>query len=611
MATTNLYNSISGLLEISEKLNTKLTSFIETGAYKPVLANGSTSGLVYGGGDVTITNGQITIGSLKVTEGKIGAGAVTSGKIGDGAVTSAKIANGNVTEAKLDSTLTGKIKNGVDAWGKVSGSNGEWHTHANMATLSGIKDTDITAWNAAATDKHTHANLAQLSGITDAKITAWDNGAKVSGVTLERLSTPTAGYAASYQLKVNGSTTNIPTIDIVKDQFIKSAKFGWSTVKTSAGTGWVESKPSTGTYYPCIKIEVWTNIDGTDDSSSQGDVSTIYVPLADVFQEYVGGANIQIDGNVISLSGTLPASLIPTLDTSKLPSIPSSKLENGSTYQTAVTQAADWNTSKATVVKTSGATTFTANTVVLGNGSQQVKNSNYTIVTASGSFGTNTLATAPAITGYIAAQGFQKSGNYVTAAADLTADTIVMGAGGKAVAAGKKIVTASAAFENATSGSMIPTAGAVSSYFAGKTTNMVTRNGGTALTVNNLIVGAGNNTLSASTTALSNVVTATANFGVSGIIIGAANNTKTVKESGYSITTAKTDVSGGDATKVPTASAVKGYVDDQDTAAKNYLLNGSTTNADGVIDWGDAANAPGSLAYLNAQISDLLTRVSA
>ena len=602
MATTNLYNSISGLLEISEKLNTKLTSFIETGAYKPVLANGSTSGLVYGGGDVTITNGQITIATDAVVTAKIKNGNVTADKLATDAVTTVKIKNGNVSEAKLDTALTGKIKNGVDAWGKVSGSTGTWHSHDNKTVLDGISSTNVSNWNDANTKKHTHANSAVLDEITADDITAWDNGALVSAVTLEKLSTATTGYAATYQLKVNGAAVG-SKIDIVKDQFLKSGslvKGTWSTGTTPTFT------PSTsGTQY-ALALELYVRSDGGAGSTT----TTVYIDVRNLVDVYTGANGVKVDGYVISLSG-LPSDI--TITSGQLPTIPSSLLADKTTYQTAVNRAADWNTAKATVVKTSSATTFKDGTVVLGNGSSQtVKNSEYTVVSASGNFGANTLATAPAITGYIAAQGFQKSAdmtNYVTAAADLDAETIVMGAGARGVVKGTKIVSTSGDIAATSGATMVPTAGAVSSYVANKTTSMVT---GSGLTANYLVAGNGDGKVKITGIASGNVVTASANLAANDIVLGAGAN-KTIQKSGYTINTTATSgaISGNGANQIPNVQAVKAYTDAQDTAAKNYLLNGNAGTSTGVSDWGGAATAEGSLAYLNAQISDLLTRVSA
>ena len=792
MAETNLYKLLSGLYTAASNINTKVgnknnnngsafeqltaLSTAVDGKFTPRLANG-TSGLVYSanGGDVNIAAGVITLKN--------------------GVVDTAELKNGAVTADKLASTVSSQIGHGETAYGKVSGDEGDWHKHGNLTTLNGIGDTDITHWNDAYAKEHTHANSgvldgitstkiaawdaastanhshtnktvldgitsakvadwdkaatsahfhtnkAVLDGITAAKITAWDNGAKISGVTLEKLTTPTAGYAASYQLKVNGSTTNIPTIDIVKDQFIKSATFGWSTAADSTGAGWTTTKSSTAKY-PCIKIEVYTNANGvsTDDTAA----TPIYVPLADVFQEYVGGANVKVDGNVISLSGT----------------IPDGNIASATSWNTAATRAADWNTSKATVVKTSAATTFKDGTVVLGTGSSQtVKNSEYTIATGSANFGANTLATAPAITGYIAAQGFQKSasmGSYVTGA-NLDLDTIVMGAGGTAVKKGVKIVSTSGDINTAASGAMVPTAGAVSSYVANKTTGMVTGTGLTAdklvagnnggavkitsiatgdvvtaaanltsgklvvaagnskaiagtsygvntasgsvgaanqistddaltgyfasknadfvsasadltkdqiilgndaktvrksgltvgttsgsigtastasatiprsdavssyvagktanmvtaganLTNNNLIVGNGSKGVTATSIAAANVVTASNALADNDIVLGAGAN-KTIKKSGYSITSGAADVTSGATDKVPTASAVKSYIDGQDDAAKNYLLNGDAATSGGVTEWAGGDTTVGSLAELNAKVNALLTSI--
>ena len=128
------------------------------------------------------------------------------------------------------------------------------------------------------------------------------NTAKLaSGLKIKKLDTATEGYAASYQLvdstgaAIGGDSA---TIDIVKDQFIKSATFGWSTAKDSTGAGWTETKSATAKF-PCIKIDVYVNKNGV--STDDTEVKSLYIPLADVFQEYVGSNGVAIvSGNVIS-----------------------------------------------------------------------------------------------------------------------------------------------------------------------------------------------------------------------------------------------------------------------------------------------------------------------
>lgn len=126
------------------------------------------------------------------------------------------------------------------------------------------------------------------------------NAAKLAtGLKLKKLDTATTGYAASYQLTDKDGTAiaGSATIDIVKDQFIKSAKFGWSTATDSTGDGWTETKSDVAKY-PCIKIDIYVNENGVD--SDDTTVKSIYIPLADTFQEYDAQNGVDIvSGNVI------------------------------------------------------------------------------------------------------------------------------------------------------------------------------------------------------------------------------------------------------------------------------------------------------------------------
>lgn len=145
---------------------------------------------------------------------------------------------------------------------------------------------------------------ADVDGATIVLSGSGDAAKLATGLKIKKLATATTGYAASYQLvDSKGTAISGDTIDIVKDQFIKSAAFGWSTVDTSDVTEWTPTKSSTAKF-PCIKIEVWTNIDGTDDASSQGSVSTIFVPLNDVFTEYTATNGVAITNDSV-ISGVV------------------------------------------------------------------------------------------------------------------------------------------------------------------------------------------------------------------------------------------------------------------------------------------------------------------
>ena len=181
------------------------------------------------------------------------------------------------------------------------------------ADLTAIKDyidnkaINVAAGAGIAIDTTNTLNPKISADIDNATIVLSGSGdaAKLAtGLKIKKLATATTGYAASYQLvDSKGKAISGDTIDIVKDQFIKSAAFGWSTVATSEGTGWTPTKSDTAKF-PCIKIEVWTNIDGTDDSSSQGGVSTIFVPLNDVFTEYTATNGVAITNDSV-ISGVV------------------------------------------------------------------------------------------------------------------------------------------------------------------------------------------------------------------------------------------------------------------------------------------------------------------
>jgi len=131
---------------------------------------------------------------------------------------------------------------------------------------------------------------------------------------------------------------------------------------------------------------------------------------------------------------------------------------------------------------------------------------------------------------------------------------------------------------------------------------------GSSLNNNYLIIGNTGRTVKASSILSGDVVTATNALADNDIVLGAGAN-KTIKKSGYSITSGAADVTSGDTAKVPTASAVKSYVDGQDTAAKNYLLNGNAATSGGVTEWAGGDTTVGSLAELNKKVNALLTSI--
>lgn len=208
-------------------------------------------------------------------------------------------------------TLAGaSITGTADVW-KIQFTTADGSAPETTAVdLTGIKDyIDNKAINVVAGAGISVDSSNKLSPVISADVdgttivlSGTGNTAKLaSGLKIKKLDTATKGYAASYQLvDATGAAIggNSATIDIVKDQFIGSAKFGWSTAKDSTGAGWTETKSATAKF-PCIKIEVWTNTDGNAESS-ETTLTPLYIPLADVFQEYVGSNGVATEGNVIS-----------------------------------------------------------------------------------------------------------------------------------------------------------------------------------------------------------------------------------------------------------------------------------------------------------------------
>ena len=125
-----------------------------------------------------------------------------------------------------------------------------------------------------------------LDVTVDGKTVLNDSGKVKSGLTLAKLGTATSGFAASYQLQDAAGTAIGDTIDIVKDQFIKTAKFGWSTAKDATGAGWTETKSDTAKY-PCIRLELYANDNGASNDDTA--VTTLYIPLNDVFADKTAG----------------------------------------------------------------------------------------------------------------------------------------------------------------------------------------------------------------------------------------------------------------------------------------------------------------------------------
>lgn len=151
-------------------------------------------------------------------------------------------------------------------------------------------------------------------------------GINAFGYKLVKRMNAVDGYAASYDLQISDANGDYATvtgsdpINIVKDQFLKSAYLVWgSSADLTNGVPADESNTKTSTAkYPFLKLELFVN----DNSSSSDDVltTTVYLPVNDLFRDYTAEANatqIQVAiSNDNEISATVVAGSITTTELS-------------------------------------------------------------------------------------------------------------------------------------------------------------------------------------------------------------------------------------------------------------------------------------------------------
>lgn len=136
------------------------------------------------------------------------------------------------------------------------------------------------------------------------------------GYKLVKRTTAESGYAATYDLQISDSTGTYTTvtgsdpINIVKDQFLKSATMVWGTSATLSDNVVVgESTSKTDTAkYPFLKMVMYTNDNGVgaDDTLT----TTVYIPVDELFHDYTVAANATEVQLAISGTNELSASIV-------------------------------------------------------------------------------------------------------------------------------------------------------------------------------------------------------------------------------------------------------------------------------------------------------------
>lgn len=268
---TNLYKILSSLYQGEVKINNKLTGSVD--ALSTVIG----SDYVVGEGEGKFKDVKTRLADIETRLTNVGgtladttAGAEKNGLIAGAGQSDISITNGVVTV-----NAAGKVKHGLTFTGINSPA------FDGSADLT-ITSSDIVNWtkSALATDA---AGLALAKDVYDAD--HYLSGV-IDGITVEKLANATAGYAASYQLKVKGAAVG-DTIDIVKDQFLKQASLVYSTSE-NAMAGESATKTDTAKF-PFLKFELYTNT-GTESPTT---TSTVYIPVNALFDDYTAGNGLQ------------------------------------------------------------------------------------------------------------------------------------------------------------------------------------------------------------------------------------------------------------------------------------------------------------------------------
>jgi hypothetical protein len=224
-----------------------------------------------------------------------------------------------------DVFLAGLLGTGTSAdSGKVAMYNADGVFQTTGYSLGVTTETDFGGENKLATESGVAAYVAKIKqniegsalGIAEGQNVYFTDGEGTTkkinafGYKLVKRTSAETGYAATYDLQIsdrNGNYTTVTEsapINIVKDQFLKSATMVWGASATLTPNGDVLGESvakGEATPYPFLKMVMYTDVDTGDDSTT-----TVYIPVNELFRDYTYAKNatqVQIaisDDNVIS-----------------------------------------------------------------------------------------------------------------------------------------------------------------------------------------------------------------------------------------------------------------------------------------------------------------------
>lgn len=267
------------------------------------------------------------IQSLQLSDNKLTFTTADGGATG----TQAADLSGLVTLANNGSLLT-VSNNQIDATGltdfvgtaqanKVVMTDGSKHLAYEKSLTTSIADEATDA--SIPTEKAVKAYVdGKAVSVTAGNGIAIDNSTPTSpkiSADIKIVATTTAeGYAASYKLMLRNPAVidagaegaweeaTGDTINIVKDQFLKTGSLVYGTFATLNGSGKVDGESTTKTEtakYPFIKLVLNVNTDG-DAGNDTTVEAPIYIPVNDLFRDKTAGNGIdstELDKNVIQV----------------------------------------------------------------------------------------------------------------------------------------------------------------------------------------------------------------------------------------------------------------------------------------------------------------------
>lgn len=256
---------------------------------------------------------KVTIGAGKTLNFIQESDGIVSVEVVDIQITESQVTNLTTDLGKKVETSVAESASSTDKLVKSSTVDSKISTAIQGLDVTEIGESGKYVQKVSETDGKIAATTKQLVKTGDDVITFAETGI-YSTLSLKKLATPAEGYAAQYQLQGVGGKALGDTINIYKDQFLKTAQIGhvYDTVNTStgvitSGTGdaaldlvFSVFNPETSTYVYSI---VTINIESFLTESEFGDGLQVNNHKVSVKKDTFSESFLSVSSNGIKVSG--------------------------------------------------------------------------------------------------------------------------------------------------------------------------------------------------------------------------------------------------------------------------------------------------------------------